>query len=112
DLHAAQRTITVQMYYSRPGAVADSLAAILKERARAGVRVLLVLDAVGSQNLKEEWADSLRAAHVELALLRQLHWYSLHNASDRSHVRVVVVDGQIGYTGGFGAGGYSLRRRR
>ena len=99
DLRAAQHTITVQMYYSRPGAVADTLAAILKERARAGVRVLLVLDAFGSQNLKKEWADSLRAAHVELALLRQLHWYSLHNASDRSHVRVVVVDGEIGVHG-------------
>ena len=108
DLRAARRTITVQMYYSQPGAVADTLAAILKERARAGVRVLLVLDAFGSQNLKEEWADSLRAAHVELALLRQLHWYSLHNASDRSHVRVVVVDGEIGYTGGFGLADYWL----
>ena len=108
DLHAARHTITVQMYYSRPGAVADSLAAILEERARAGVRVLLVLDAFGSQNLKKEWADSLRAANIEVALLRQLHWYSLHNASDRSHVRVVVIDGEIGYTGGFGLADYWL----
>jgi cardiolipin synthase len=108
DLRAARHTITVQMYYSQPGAVADTMAAVLKERARAGVRVLLVLDAFGSQNLKQEWADSLRAAHVEIGLLRQLHWYSLHNASDRSHVRVVVVDGEIGYTGGFGLADYWL----
>ncbi len=108
DLRAAKQTITVQMYYSQPGAVADTLAMVLKERARAGVRVLLVLDAFGSQGLKKEWADSLRAAHVELALLRQLHWYSLHNASDRSHVRVVVIDGEIGYTGGFGLADYWL----
>ena len=108
DLRSAKRTITVQMYYSQPGAVADTMAAVLKERARAGVRVLLVLDAFGSQNLKREWADSLRAAGVELALLRQLHWYSLHNASDRSHVRVVVIDGLIGYTGGFGLADYWL----
>ena len=108
DLRAAQRTITVQMYYSQPGAVADTMAAILRERARAGVRVLFVLDAFGSQNLKAEWADSLRAAGVEIGLLRQLHWYSLHNASDRSHVRVVVVDGKVGYTGGFGLADYWL----
>ena len=108
DLRAAKHTITVQMYYSQPGAVADTMAAVLKERARAGIRVLFVLDAFGSQNLKREWADSLRAAGVELALLRQLHWYSLHNASDRSHVRVVVVDGEIGYTGGFGLADYWL----
>jgi cardiolipin synthase A/B len=112
DLRAAKRTITVQMYYSQPGAVADTMAAILRARARAGVRVLLVLDAFGSQNLKKEWADSLRAAHVELALLRQLHWYSLHNASDRSHVRVVVIDGEIGYTGGFGLADYWLGNGR
>jgi cardiolipin synthase len=108
DLRTAEHTITVQMYYSQPGAVADSMAAVLKERAHAGVRVLFVLDAFGSQNLKEEWADSLRAAGVEIGLLRQLHWYSLHNASDRSHVRVVVIDGEVGYTGGFGLADYWL----
>jgi cardiolipin synthase len=108
DLRAAQHTITVQMYYSQPGAVADTMAVILRERARAGVRVLFVLDAFGSQNLKKEWADSLRASGVEIGLLRQLHWYSLHNASDRSHVRVVVIDGKIGYTGGFGLADYWL----
>jgi cardiolipin synthase len=108
DLRAAQHTITVQMYYSRPGAVADTMAKILAERGRAGVRVLLVLDAFGSQSLKRAWVDSLRAAHVEVALLRQLHWYTVHNVSDRSHVRVVVIDGQIGYTGGFGLADYWL----
>ena len=108
DLRAAQRTITLQMYYSQPGAVADTMAVILKERARAGVRVLFVLDAFGSQNLKKEWADSLRAARVEIGLLRQLHWYAIHNASERSHVRAVVVDGKIGYTGGFGLADYWL----
>jgi cardiolipin synthase len=108
DLRAAKRTITVQNYYSQPGAVADTMAVVLKERAKAGVRVLLVLDAFGSQNLKQAWADSLRAAHVEVGLLRQLHWYSLHNATDRSHVRAVVIDGEIGYTGGFGLADYWL----
>jgi cardiolipin synthase len=108
DLRSAKHTITVQMYYSQPGAVADTMAAILKERVKAGVRVLFVLDAFGSQNLKRSWADSLTAAGVEIGLLRQLHWYSLHNASDRSHVRVVVVDGEIAYTGGFGLADYWL----
>ncbi len=108
DLRAAKQTITVQMYFSMPGAVADTLAAILKDRARHGVRVLFVLDAFGSQKLKLSWADSLRASGVEVALLRQLHWYTLHNASDRSHVRVVVVDGAIAYTGGFGLADYWL----
>src|SRR5690349_16361246 len=108
DLRSAQQTITVQMYYSLPGKVADTLAAILEERARAKVRVLLLLDAFGSQNLKKSWANALRKAGVEVALLRKLRWYSVHNATDRSHVRVVVVDGLVGYTGGFGLADYWL----
>src|SRR5690349_22095704 len=108
DLRSSRQTITVQMYYSLPGKVADTLAAILKERARAKVRVLLILDAFGSQNLKRAWARSLREAGVEVALLRKLRWYSMHNATDRSHVRVVVVDGRVGYTGGFGLADYWL----
>ena len=108
DLRAAKHTITVQMYYSLPGKVADTLAAILAERAHAKVRVLLLLDAFGSQNLKRKWAQRLRQAGVEVALLRKLRWYSIHNATDRSHVRVVVVDGQVGYTGGFGLADYWL----
>jgi len=108
DLRSARTSITVQMYFSKPGVVADSLAAILSDRARHGVRVLLLLDAFGSQSLKKSWADRLKQAGVEVALLRKLRWYSIHNASDRSHVRVVVVDGRVGYTGGFGLADYWL----
>jgi cardiolipin synthase len=108
DLRSARETITVQMYYSQPGAVADTMAAILAERAKAGVNVLLLLDAFGSQNLTDEWHDALRAAGVKVELLRPLHWYTLHKAANRSHVRVVVVDGRIGYTGGFGLADYWL----
>ena len=106
DLRAAKRTITVQMYYSEPGATADTMAAILIERARAGVRVLVLLDAFGSGPLKGEWTDRLVAGRVELKWLRPLHWYTLHKASKRSHARVVVVDGRVGYTGGFGLADY------
>jgi len=108
DLHAAQKTITVQMYYSLPGAVADSMAAVLRERARAKVRVLFLVDAFGSQHLSKSYIKSLREAGVEVAKLRRLTWTSIANASNRSHVRVVVIDGRIGYTGGFGLADYWL----
>ena len=108
DLRSAQHTITVQMYYSLPGKVADTMAVVLKERARAHVRVLFLIDAFGSQHLSKEWLDSLRQAGVEVARLRKLRWFTIHDAGDRSHVRVVVVDGKIGYTGGFGIADYWL----
>ena len=108
DLESAQRTITVQMYYSQPGAVADTMAKYLIDRARHKVRVLLLLDAFGSQPLKRDWLQRVKAAGVEVVWLRPLRWYSLQKAAQRSHVRVVVVDGRIGYTGGFGLADYWL----
>jgi cardiolipin synthase len=108
DIRSARRTITVQMYYSQPGQVADTMAAYLSERARAKVRVLLLLDAFGSNSLSDAWVAGLRRAGVEVAWLRPVHWYSLHKAVQRSHARVVVVDGQVGYTGGFGLADYWL----
>jgi cardiolipin synthase len=108
DIASAKKTVTVQMYYSQPGAVADTMAKYLSERARAGVRVLLLLDAFGSQPLSKEWIKGLRDAGVEVSWLRPLRWYTLHKATQRSHVRVVVVDGRVGYTGGFGLADYWL----
>ena len=108
DIAAAQRTITVQMYYSQPGAVADTLAKYLIERAEHKVRVLLLLDAFGSQPLKHDWIERLKHAGVEVIWLRPLRWYTLQKAAQRSHVRVVVIDGAIGYTGGFGLADYWL----
>lgn len=108
DIASAKRTLTVQMYYSQPGAVADTMAKYLAERARAHVRVLLLLDAFGSQPLKKDWVDGLKKAGVEFAWLRPLRWYTLHKATQRSHVRAIVVDGRVGYTGGFGLADYWL----
>ncbi|MEP6904842.1 MAG: phospholipase D-like domain-containing protein [Gemmatimonadales bacterium] len=108
DIASAKRTVTVELYYSQPGAVADSIAKYLEERARAHVRVLVLLDAFGSQPLKPEWIAGLKKAGVEFAWLRPLRWYSLHKATQRSHVRAIVVDGRVGYTGGFGLADYWL----
>jgi cardiolipin synthase len=108
DMRSARQTITVQMYYSLPSKVADSMAAVLTERARAHVRVLFLIDAFGSQHLSHAYLRSLRNAGVEVAKLRTLRWFTVSNASNRSHVRVVVVDGRVAWTGGFGLADYWL----
>lgn len=102
DLRSATESITLQTYFFKPGRMADTLAGIIRERASAGVRVLFLFDAFGSQGLSDGYLDSLRAAGVNVASFRPVHWYSLHKAQHRSHIRVVVVDGRVGYTGGFG----------
>ena len=101
DLRSARRTITVQMYYAAPGRVADSLGAILTERARAGVSVNLLLDAFGS-SLTDDYIARLRAAGVRAVLFRPLRFRNLWVVQNRSHVRGVVIDGRVGWTGGFG----------
>lgn len=109
DLSSAKSTITVQMYYSEPGKVTDRMRDVLVERARAGIRVLVLLDAFGSGPLrKTNFVDAIRAAGGHVAWLRTIRWYTLNRAATRSHVRVVVVDGHIGYTGGFGLADYWL----
>ena len=102
DLRQARRVITVQMYYAAPGNVADTLGRILSERARAGVIVYFLFDAFGGQDLTEQYLETLRDAGVRIGNFRPLRWYALDRASHRSHVRGIVIDGEIGYTGGFG----------
>ena len=102
DLRGAARSITMQMYYGKPGAVADSVLRILTERARAGVAVHFMYDAIGSDHLPEAYRSSLAAAGVRVAVIRPLRWDRLDLLGFRAHTRVVVIDGRIGYTGGFG----------
>ncbi len=108
DLASARASITMQMYYVRPGRVSDTVAALLCDRARAGVRVLLLVDAFGGVAAPRSWFARMHRCGVDAVTLRALRWYTLHNAADRSHVRAVVVDGRIGYTGGFGLADYWL----
>lgn len=101
DLRGARQSITMQMYYCKPGRMADTLSEILTERARAGVRVLFLYDAFGT-TLKRKYLGALREAGVITAAFRPFSLPTIHKLKHRAHIRVVVVDGSIGYTGGFG----------
>jgi len=101
DLCGAARSITVHTYFWESGTVADRLAAVLGDRARAGVRVLLLYDSVGS-SLPRSYFRALEASGVRVAELRGARPQLFHQTQHRSHVRAMVIDGRIGYTGGFG----------
>ena len=102
ELRGAKQTITMQMYYFEPGVMADTLSAILTERARSGVSIYMLTDAFGSQHMTQGYIDTLRAAGVHTASFRPVHWYEMQKLQNRSHIRAVVVDGRVGFTGGFG----------
>lgn len=101
DMHAASRSLTVQSYYIAPGETLDSLATIMAERARAGVRTHFLYDAFGG-SIPDSTLKFLAAAGVRSAAFRPIGWYTLHKAQNRSHIRAITIDGVIGYTGGFG----------
>jgi cardiolipin synthase A/B len=102
DLRNARRSITLQLYYCNPGRMADEFAETVLDRVRAGVRVLFLRDAFGSAPLPEEYLKRLTDGGVTTAVFRPTRWWELHKVQHRSHIRVVVVDGRVGYTGGFG----------
>lgn len=90
------------MYYGAPGRMADTLTDILRERARAGVRVFVLYDAFGTVDIPPAHRDALRSAGVVVQPFRPIRLATLHLAQNRSHVRGIVIDGRIGWTGGFG----------
>jgi cardiolipin synthase len=102
DLRSARQSITLQLYYGAPGRMEDTLRRILIERANAGVRILVLYDAFGSAGIPSGHRDMLRAAGVSVEPFRPIRLSSLHLAQNRSHVRGVIVDSRIGWTGGFG----------
>lgn len=102
DMRSARRSITVQMYYAQPGKVADQLRDVLVERALAGVPVFFLYDAFGSNKLKKSYLAALREAGVRAVPFRPIRFRNLWVVQNRSHVRGIVIDNQIGWTGGFG----------
>ncbi len=101
DLRNAKSSITLQMYYCNAGKMADTLHEILCERARAGVEVFFLFDSFGT-TLPQDYFETLRAAGVTTTSFRPFSIKSLQKLQHRAHIRVIVVDGRIGYTGGFG----------
>ncbi len=102
DLRSARQSITLQLYYGAPGRMAATLGSILVDRARAGVQVFVLYDAFGTIDIPAEQRDALRAAGIRVEPFRPIRLSTLHLAQNRSHVRGIVIDSRIGWTGGFG----------
>lgn len=102
DLRSARRSITLQLYYGAPGRMADMLGQILRGRAKAGVRVFVLYDAFGTVDMPANYRDELRAAGIVVEPFRPIRLSMLHLAQNRSHVRGIVIDSRVGWTGGFG----------
>jgi cardiolipin synthase len=101
-IRAARRTITFESYIYWSSETAREFTAALCDRARAGVRVHLLIDWAGSQKVSHDDLTRMKDAGVEVVMYRPLRWYALDRVNHRTHRKLLIVDGRIGFTGGVG----------
>ncbi|RZA16473.1 MAG: cardiolipin synthase B, partial [Lysobacteraceae bacterium] len=101
-VQGATRTVTFETYIYWSGDVGAKFADALVERARAGVRVKVLLDWVGSMKMEDTLLQRMQDAGVEIHKYRPLRWYNLGRLNNRTHRKLLVVDGRLGFTGGVG----------
>ncbi len=101
-IRGARRTINFETYIFWKGEIGDEFAQALAERARAGVKVRVILDWQGSQKASRQEDRVMRDAGVELARYHPLGWYDPRRVNNRTHRKLLIVDGKTGFIGGVG----------
>jgi cardiolipin synthase len=101
-IRGAKRTICFETFIYWSGSVGREFADALGERARAGVKVHVVLDWVGSGKMDASMIDEMKEAGVEVVKYHPLRWYNVGRLNNRTHRKLLIVDGVVGFTGGVG----------
>jgi cardiolipin synthase len=104
-IRAGRKTITFAQYVFEEGEPAEDTAHALAERCRAGVKVHVLVDAVGALMMPLAYRQLLTDSGCEVATYRPLAPWAIDRANHRNHRRILVVDGQVGITGGSGTSG-------
>jgi cardiolipin synthase len=101
-IRSATRSINMECYIFQDGRIASTFIDALSERARAGVNVTIVVDAIGSFSLWGRPVAQLRAAGCRLMAYQPIRWYSLQRFNNRTHRELLIIDGRIAFAGGAG----------
>jgi len=104
-IRSARKSITYAQYVFEEGAPAADTALALAERCRAGVKVHVLVDAVGSLMMPSQYRDWMTEAGCQVASYRPVTPWTIDRANYRNHRRILVVDGRVGVTGGSGTSG-------
>jgi cardiolipin synthase len=111
-IRCARETINMECYIFKKGEIGDAFIQALCERAKAGVRVTLVMDAIGSFGAFRKSAKPLQAAGCRVAAYQRFTWYRLSRLNNRTHRELLLVDGTVAFVGGAGVADWWARPMR
>lgn len=101
-IKSAKKTISLETYVYWTGHIGQKFYHALSERARAGVKVHVILDWVGTKRMDAKYIDNMKAAGVEIEKYHPPRWYNFDRMNNRTHRKLLIVDGKIGFIGGVG----------
>ncbi|MFP7721773.1 phospholipase D-like domain-containing protein [Lysobacter sp. A3-1-A15] len=101
-IREARTSVNLLTYVYWKGAIAEQFADELSAAARRGVEVRVLLDAYGARKIDPVWVERMRAAGCHVEWFHPLRWSTLRRFNNRTHRKVMVVDGRVGFTGGVG----------
>jgi cardiolipin synthase len=107
----ARRNVNLEAYIFQRGQVADRFVEALAERARAGVNVKLVLDAIGCLTTPKSYFREVTAAGGQIEWYQPLRWYDWTRINHRTHRELLVIDAETGFIGGAGIADQWLESR-
>jgi cardiolipin synthase A/B len=107
-INGARRRISFETYIYDTGQIASQFTKALEEAARRGVKVNVVVDAVGASSMEKEHLERLRQAGCHVAQFNSPAWYSIEEINYRTHRKILVIDGEIAFTGGVGVADHWL----
>lgn len=99
-IRGARSSINLETYIYWSGEVSRRFIAALTERARAGVKVNVLVDWIGARKMDDKVIGELRSAGVRFEYFHPLNWYTIDRLNNRTHRKLLIVDGRIGFTGG------------
>jgi cardiolipin synthase len=101
-IRSAKHCITIEAYILYEGEISRQILDALTERARAGVKVKMVIDSIGSFSTHDAYFDELRKAGGRVEWYQPVTWWNFKRFNNRTHREIIVIDGKVGFTGGSG----------
>nr|MBA2564657.1 cardiolipin synthase B [Gemmatimonadota bacterium] len=102
SIRGARESVDLLSYIYWTGDVARQFADELSAAAARGVEVRVLLDAYGANQMRPALVEQMRRAGCRVAWFHPIRWYTLRRLNNRTHRKVLVVDRQVGFTGGVG----------